>query len=287
MTIRLPDWLGPRRRRVAVWLAFHLSEFSTVAAAISYHLMMVFFPGLLLVKALKDMLGIPNIARYQPVYADIDMPGSIVTLVNGFLRSARGLTGYGKTVATLFLVLLVIVGLSRVFAEYYKASLKLFGRDTRLFRDRVVGGVAAVLFVSAAIMLFLALNGSAFARQPHLMRDYGVWITIASAAVSLGILVASVAALIRLVSHGALSSTAIWSGAALTVGGWILASFVFLQLDVYFALQQKFYGAGAAIVAILIWFYLTASLLLLGLGFAALVVDGREDGHLLRQAARE
>ena len=146
--------------RLRFWLRFHMAEFSTFAAAISYQLMIVFFPGILLIKALKDVFGIPNVARYQPVYAEINMPGSIVTLVKGFLRSAKGLTGFDKSIATLFLLALVILGLSRLFSEYYKASLKLFERDRRLFRERLIGGIAAVAFVSVAILLFLALNGT-------------------------------------------------------------------------------------------------------------------------------
>jgi len=80
----------PNLNRLRVWFRFHIAEFSTFAAAISYQLMIVFFPGILLIKALKDIFGIPNVARYQPVYAEIDMPGSIVTLVKSFLRSAKG-----------------------------------------------------------------------------------------------------------------------------------------------------------------------------------------------------
>jgi membrane protein len=257
------------------------------AAAISYQLMIVFFPGILLIKALKDIFGIPNVARYQPVYAEIDMPGSIVTLVKSFLRSAKGLTGFDKSLATIFLIALVVLGLSRLFAEYYKASLKLFERDRRLFRERLIGGIAAVAFVSVAILLFLALNGTVFSYQPHILRDYGLLIEIISALISFALLVGSVAGLIRLVSHGALSTQAIWGGAMVTVGGWILASLLFLQLDTYFALQQKFYGAGAAIVAMLIWFYLTASLLLAGLGFAAIVIDKRVPLSSDPYAARE
>ena len=273
--------------RLSSWFRFHIAEFSTFAAAISYQLMIVFFPGILLVKALKDIFGIPNVARYQPVYAEIDMPGSIVTLVKGFLKSAKGLSGFDKSIATTFLVALVILGLSRLFAEYYKASLKLFERDRRLVRERLIGGIAAVSFVSVAIMLFLALNGTVFSYQPHILRDYGLMIEIISALLSFALLIASVAGLIRLVSHGALSRNAIWGGALVTVGGWVLASLIFLHLDTYFALQQKFYGAGAAIVAMLIWFYLTANLLLAGLGFASIVIDGRTPLTYEPQAARE
>ena len=277
----------PNLNRLRVWFRFHIAEFSTFAAAISYQLMIVFFPGILLIKALKDIFGIPNVARYQPVYAEIDMPGSIVTLVKSFLRSAKGLTGFDKSLATIFLIALVVLGLSRLFAEYYKASLKLFERDRRLFRERLIGGVAAVAFVSVAILLFLALNGTVFSYQPHILRDYGLLIEIISALISFALLVGSVAGLIRLVSHGALSAPAIWGGAMVTVGGWILASLLFLQLDTYFALQQKFYGAGAAIIAMLIWFYLTASLLLAGLGFAAIVIDKRLPVPSEPHAARE
>ncbi len=278
---------APVTHRLIRWVRFHLAEFSTFAAAISYQLMIVFFPGILLVKALKDIFGIPNVARYQPVYAEIDMPGSIVTLVKGFLKSAKGLTGYDKSIATVFLVLLVLLGLSRLFGEYYKASLKVLGRDPRLFKDRLVGGIAAALFVSVSIMVFLALNGTMFSYQPHILRDYGLAIEIASAILSFALLVSSVAGLMRLVSHGDVSTKAMWAGALFTVGGWVLASLLFLQLDSYFALQQKFYGAGAAIVAMLIWFYLTASLLLAGLGFAVLVIDGRKIPLANIQAARE
>ena len=190
---------SPLAGRLLRWLKFHLAEFSTFAAAISYQLMIVFFPGILLVKALKDIFGIPNVARYQPVYSEIDMPGSIVTLVKGFLKSAKGLTGYDKSFATVFLFLLVLLGLSRLFAEYYKASLKILGRDPRLFKDRLIGGVAAALFVSVSIMVFLALNGTIFSYQPHILRDYGLTIEIVSALLSFALLVSSVAGLMRLV----------------------------------------------------------------------------------------
>lgn len=258
--------------RIGALINFHVAECATNAAAIAYHLMIVFFPGALLVKSLPDTFGVRADAATSPI-VDIDVPSSIVNLVNGFLKTARGLTGYGKTVATIALLLLVLIGLSRVFSEYHNASALIFGRPRSYLRTRVMGGISAVLIVSASIMLFLTLNSMSFARQPHLLRDYGSLISSASTLISFAAMVGSVAFLLRLVSHGELSRSAIWDGALFTVAGWIIVSLGFLQLDFYFAVQQRFYGAGAAIIAMLLWFYITASLMILGLSFARFVID--------------
>lgn len=259
--------------RIGALMSFHISECATNAAAIAYHLMIVFFPGALLVKSMPDLFGMRANATVSPI-ADLDVPSSIVNLVNGFLRTARGLTGYGKTVATIALILLVLIGLSRVFAEFHNASALIFGRPRAYLRTRIMGGISAVLIVSASIMLFLTLNSMSFARQPHILREYGALISTASTLISFAAMIGSVAVLVRLVSQGELSNRAIWSGASFTVFGWILVSLGFLQLDFYFAVQQRFYGAGAAIIAMLLWFYITASLMILGLSFARFVVDG-------------
>jgi uncharacterized BrkB/YihY/UPF0761 family membrane protein len=260
--------------RIGALINFHVAECATNAAAIAYHLMIVFFPSALLVKALPDTFGIRDDTPSSPI-ADIEVPSSIVNLVNGFLRTARGLTGYGKSVATIALVLLVLIGLSRVFSEYHNASALIFGRPRSYFRTRVMGGISAVLIVSGSIMLFLALNSMSFARQPHILRNYGTLISTASTLISFAVMVGSVAFLVRLVSHGALSRQAIWSGALFTVAGWIIVSLGFLQLDFYFSVQQRFYGAGAAIIAMLLWFYIIANLMILGLSFARFVIDGK------------
>ena len=73
---------------------FYARECPTFAAAIAYQMMMVFFPGLLLVKSLKEWFGVKPVPRFSPIYAEIDVPNSIETLVNGFLKSAQGLTCY-------------------------------------------------------------------------------------------------------------------------------------------------------------------------------------------------
>ena len=259
--------------RLGALINFHVAECATNAAAIAYHLMTVFFPSALLVKSLPDTLGVRDDTTASPI-ADIEVPSSIVNLVNGFLRTARGLTGYGKTVATIALILLVLIGLSRVFSEFHNASALIFGRPRSYLRTRVMGGISAALIVSGSIMLFLGLNSMSFARQPHILRDYGALISTASTLISFAAMVGSVAFLVRLVSHGDLSRQAIWGAALFTVAGWIIVSLGFLQLDFYFAVQQRFYGAGAAIIAMLLWFYITASLMILGLSFARFVIDG-------------
>lgn len=260
--------------RIGALINFHVAECATNAAAIAYHLMIVFFPGALLVKSLPDTFGMRADATTSPI-SDIEVPSSIVNLVNGFLRTARGLTGYGKTVATIALILLVLIGLSRVFSEFHNASALIFGRPRSYFRTRVMGGISAVLIVSGSMMLFLALNSMSFARQPHILRDYGTLISTASTLISFAVMLGSVAFLIRLVSQRELSVHAIWGGALFTVAGWIVVSLGFLQLDFYFAVQQRFYGAGAAIIAMLLWFYIIASLMILGLSFARFVIDAK------------
>lgn len=260
--------------RIGALLSFHVAECATNAAAIAYHLMIVFFPGALLAKSLPNTFGVRPDAAASPI-GDIEVPSSIVNLVNGFLRTARGLTGYGKTVATVVLVLLVLIGLSRVFAEFHNAAALIFGRPRSYLRTRVIGGISAVLIVSGSIMLFLVLNSMSFARQPHILRDYGMMISTASTGLSFAVMVGSLAFLTQLVARGELSTRAVWGGAVFTVLGWIIVSLGFLQLDFYFAVQQRFYGAGAAIIAMLLWFYLIATLMIMGLSFARFVVDGK------------
>ena len=260
--------------RLGALVNFHVSECATNAAAIAYHLMIVFFPGALLAKSLPNTFGVRADATASPI-GDLEVPSSIVNLVNGFLRTARGLTGYGKTVATIVLVLLVLIGLSRVFAEFHNAAALIFGRPRSYLRTRVIGGISAVLIVSGSIMLFLALNSMSFARQPHILRDYGMIISTASTVISFAAMVGSLAFLTQLVARGELSKFAVWGGALFTVLGWIIVSLGFLQLDFYFAVQQRFYGAGAAIIAMLLWFYLIATLMIMGLSFARFVVDGK------------
>lgn len=259
---------------------FYARECPTLAAAIAYQMMMVFFPGLLLVKSLKEWFGVKPVPRFSPIYTEIDVPNSIETLVNGFLKSAQGLTGMGKPIAGIVLVLLVLNGLSRVFSEYYNASALLFDKNKSFLRNRIVGGIASVFVLVCAIGVFLALNGPLVSQQPHLLKNYGTFISVASTCVSFLVLTASVAILLTFVARRELSKRAIWGGAIMTVTGWMLASFLFLQLDFYFAVQQKFYGVGAAIITLLLWFYVTAFMLLFGLGFAFFVVEGKRERRL-------
>ena len=100
-------------------------------------------------------------------------------------------------------------------------------------------------------------------------------ISTASTVISFAAMVGSLAFLTQLVARGELSKFAVWGGALFTVLGWIIVSLGFLQLDFYFAVQQRFYGAGAAIIAMLLWFYLIATLMIMGLSFARFVVDGK------------
>jgi membrane protein len=68
-------------------------------------------------------------------------------------------------------------------------------------------------------------------------------------------------------------------GAVFGVGAWILASLGFFFYVSTFSSYSATYGAFAAVVILLIWLYLTSSILLLGAELNV-VIDQRRARHL-------
>jgi uncharacterized BrkB/YihY/UPF0761 family membrane protein len=77
-----------------------------------------------------------------------------------------------------------------------------------------------------------------------------------------------------LVGHS-LSIRALWIGAILTAFLWLGGCFIFFSYRFDIVEEQFLYGAVASSIATLLWFYVTAYMIIIGLVFSYYVIDGK------------
>ena len=248
---------------------FHENDLFTSAAAMSYFGLMTLFPALLLLLALSNRIaaGTQMIAHIVQVY-----PGS-----SKFLHDTiQSLSGVSTGIMITCGVIVVWAG-SWVFAVVERALNRIWGTMPRTFLHGraltlgMIGIVGLLLSVSVLVTsVLLALQEIAGRLSPRQLENYRLLSSVGSvfwqivfALVSLLVTFTLFAIVYRFMPNAQVAVRDVIPGAVIAGLLWEGAKYIFAWSLNYLDYNQ-IYGSVGAVVAVLVWGYVSSLVLLFG-----------------------
>ncbi len=248
---------------------FHDNDLFTSAAAMSYFGLMTLFPALLLLLALSNRIAAGNqmLQHVVQVY-----PGSSKFL-HDTIRSLSGIS----TGITISCGLIVMWAGSWVFAVVERALNRIWGTMPRTFLHGraltlgMIGIVGVLLSVSVLITsVLVALQEIADRLSPRQLENYrflssvgSVFWQVVFALVSLLVTFTLFAIVYKFMPNALVTVRDVIPGAVIAGLLWEGAKYVFAWSLNYLDYNQ-IYGSVGAVVAVLVWGYVSSLVLLFG-----------------------
>ncbi len=240
-----------------------------VAAGVAFYWLLALFPALAVVVSAYGLISDPLQVQQQLVAMSQVLPGATVQVIGDELRTlatapATALS-LGAVIGTLISLITAMWGtmalmtaLNIVYDERETRSFfRLYGLALLLTAGALLFSVFALLLVAAA-PAYLQVAGNAVSHLVQFMINIGRWPILAT------VMIAALAVLYR---YGPSRRHAKWRwisvGAVLGTLLWLLASAAFSLYVSEFQTYNKTYGSLAAFVVLLMWFYITAYVILL------------------------
>ena len=271
---------GPLRRvkglgtaAVKTWRGMQKNHTLAIAAGLSYYFLLSLFPAMIFAAAVLGYLPLPNLFGQLLLGLGKVMPPDSMavvrkTLEGVFIPNRAGLLSFGM----LFTLWSTSGGFSAIIeglnVAYDVPETRPIWK-TRLLALELTFIVGVLMVVALAVLIVGPEFGSWVARHtgttvlfawvwPHLR-----WF------VAVGFTVLAVELLYFLAPNVKQRFWATLPGAIFSVGAWIVAS---LGLGIYlreFPNYNKTYGSMGAVIALMLWFYLSGIVLLVGAEFNA------------------
>lgn len=255
--------------------AYGQDRCSLIAAALSYYALLSVFPLMLFLLALAGVfLPADRVIRVVSGFFTAGLPFNTrilqdslveITRLRGALTLASAV-GFCWSAAGVFD--LIQLGINRAFRVQ---------QPRPLWRQRIVslGMVAVVSLLFGASFLFTTAIRVAIHYGWVVRHDLVVEVLSSASAFIVGILILGL--LYKHIPYGAQHRWRdVWVGAILAAILWELARLVFAWYITGYALLNLVYGPVAAVIAIMLWGYLTAAIMLFGAELVAVKVGARE-----------
>ncbi len=270
-----PDGAGRARLGALRQAAAHAKadRVPMMAGSIAYHSFLAVFPALIAVIGIIQLVGASTSFVTELVHGiGRALPEGASTVLTDALQSAHHRTG-GALVATLVAIAIAAWSASSAMVVL-QSGLNAAYRglpDRRFLAKRAMSVVLLlVVFVlggaAAALIVFATPLGAAV--QPHTglpAPAFRVVWTIARWAVTVGVLVVLMAALYRIGPNRRTTGWAWLSGGGVFAAvGFLVASVAISFYVSSLGTYAKIYGALAGVVVLLLWFYVSAYVVLFG-----------------------
>jgi len=238
-----------------------------IAAGIAFYGMFALFPALAAFIALWGLIGDPAAVLPQLETLETVLPADVFRLIKGQVTTLSNTTGGTLGWASALTISLalwsaragvaaLLQGMNTVYGEPNRRGLwhylSALGMTLALV---LIGLVAVAVTVIAPVLLSLAPLGTFTQYALSLMR----WI------VSVGVVLAGLGFVYRYGPnrHGTQIAW-ITPGAIASAFCWLAASYAFARYLTNFGSYNEVYGSIGAVMALLMWLYITAFLVLLG-----------------------
>ncbi|MDT7710244.1 MAG: rane protein [Pseudonocardiales bacterium] len=241
---------------------------SMLAGSVAYFVFLALFPGLIAAVTLYGLVADPAQIERQVGSLTSMLPREIQPLIVGQLTSivsgSHGALGVGLVVSLLVALWSASSGTSSLIEA---VNLAYDEKETRNFVRR--RGLALLLTLGGLVFVLLAL--ALVAVVPLVLNILHLGLVAAVAAqvlrwVLLVVLVILALAVIYRVAPDRDAPKFRWvsPGSIVATVLWIVGSAAFSFYVDYFSSYNKFYGALAGVVVLLLWLYLTCYIVLLG-----------------------
>jgi membrane protein len=248
------------------WQAYSSDEMGMLAAAFAYYLLLSLFPLLLLLIAIAT----PFLTSEQVVRETVRFATNYFPAAGNELRRILEQVVNARGPVTLLAVLGLLWSASGVFDLIQRGLNRAWhvSQPRPLWRQRLVSlvtvlGVGFLFGVSFAISAFVR---SGF-RLP--LRIGGASIEIVGLILTTALNFILFSILYKVFPFSRVTYGQVWRGALLASILWELAKILFVVYLLNFARLGLVYGSVGAIIALLLWGYITAAILLFGAEVAA------------------
>ncbi len=283
---RLPGRLsGARDVLTSVWREFQEDDVLGTAAELSFRWLLAVFPLAIMTAALAGLAS-GALDLQDPTDQLLDavegvMPPEAAETMRP--QIARVLESRDGGLLSLGLALTIYAASAGVRALFKALNLAYGVTESRpLWRQYALAIGLTLLVGTAAVAAFLLLTGGRLLlEQLARENDFGDVITAAigpvTAVVTLAGFSGAIAVLYRLAPARRPSWRGVLPGVALFVPGWLIATFGFSLYLENFGSYADTYGALAGVIILMLWFYLSSVILLLG-GELNAVLERRAQG---------
>ncbi|PCR97731.1 YihY/virulence factor BrkB family protein [Pseudomonas sp. FW215-R2] len=278
-----PDMKGLPLHRVIVRTVteFMDDEMSTYASALAYQMLFSLFPFILFLIALIGFLHLPDFFSWLRLQSELVLPPQALEQVNPVIdqlqQSKGGLLSVGIVVALYTASAGVRLMMSAMNAAYDVVEGRPIWKRFPLSIIYTVG-IAGMLLAAAALMVLGPQVMGWIAGQVGL-EDFivTVW-TIARWPVIVILMMVAVALIYYVMPDVKQEFRFITPGSVLAVVVWIIASLGFAFYVKTFANYNAMYGSIGAIIVLLLYFYISAAVLLLGAEMNAVIEHMSSEG---------
>ena len=273
--------LSPFKVMVRTVSEFLDDEMSTYASALAYQMLFSLFPFLLFLIALIGFLHLPDFFSWLRLQSELVLPPQALEQVNPVIdqlqQSKGGLLSIGIFIALWTASAGVRLMMSAMNAAYDVVEGRPVWKRIPLSVLYTVG-IALMLLVAAALMVTGPQVMNWLASQIG-MEDFIVTLwTILRWPLIVLLLMVSVALIYYVMPDVKQEFRFITPGSVLAVVVWIIASLGFGYYVKTFADYNAMYGSIGAIIVMLLYFYISAAVLLLGAEMNAVVEHMSSEG---------
>ena len=256
-------------------------EMSTYASALAYQMLFSLFPFLLFLIALIGFLHLPDFFSWLRLQSELVLPPQALDQVNPVIdqlqQSKGGLLSIGIVVALWTASAGVRLMMSAMNAAYDVTEGRPIWKRFPLSILYTIG-IAGMLLAAAALMVTGPQVMSWLAGQIG-MQDFIVTLwTILRWPVIIVLMMVAVALMYFVMPDVRQEFRFITSGSVLAVVVWIIASLGFGYYVKTFSNYNAMYGSIGAIIVLLLYFYISAAVLLLGAEMNAVIEHMHSEG---------
>jgi len=254
------------------------TNLSLVSAGVGFFGMLSLFPAIAALIALMSLVSDPDVVVVQLEDMRGLLPDDVYDIFHAQILSlvtsspeTLGWAGLISIAAALWSaragVAAMMTGLNAVHGEKNRATVSHYIRAVLLTLALVLVGMVALitLVIAPVVLAFFPLGGVA-----ALLAEVVRW------AIAVGVLLAGVSVLYRFgPNRGRPHRRSIRTGAALAVISWAGLSILFSYYVANFGNYNQVYGSIGAVIAMLVWLWLSSFLILLGA-----VVNAQVEKHI-------
>lgn len=257
---------------------FSRHDMPTYAAALAFNVLFSIFPFVILLMALASFLDLNWLYdAQQPATPDLLPPHTMRLLVTALhqLRPPHGGLLSSSAVAALWLAARSMRSLIRALNVAYEAAARRPAWKDYLLSMLYTLAIAVMLTVASVLMAAGPATLQWMARQVGLERLFILIWTWLRWPLALALLATAVATAYYAVPYVEHKFRFITAGSALSVAAWVAGSAGLRYYVADIALYNSSYGAVGTVIFLMLYFYASSAVLLLGAEINAVIEERR------------
>ena len=249
---------------------FSSDDMLTYAAALAYQIFFSLFPFIIFILGLLGLLNLQSVFDWLIQQANAVMPKSSASLVQGVISNVKNGSGGGALSLGAIIALYSASGAVRQMMHAMNVAY-----DIPMDRERPIWKkfplsilytlLLSVMLIVSVVLLFF---GGTVAKWFSNLIGLGSWFvtlwTIGRIPLALVLLMCALAVIYYLFPNHHQPFKLVTPGAILAVIVWIVASLAFSWYVSNFGSYNKTYGSIAAVIVLLLYFYISSAIVLLG-----------------------